>query len=524
MVTGGGRSVKRKILTAVLVTSLVILTVSVFLLGVSIDSACSLSLDSEVLQEWWNIYNSLPEVDTESEIVLSSSYFSLLDHMYYVPEERDQGVDGTFPHCGNCWVWPGTGIMEIALNVQCGIKDRLSIQYITSCMKSSDIHDPPDWLNPGWWPCCGGSIQWFTDFYSDKGYVISWSNTNAHWQDGGVQCSAGGSTVSCDTISTTPNYTVTECAAQKIATHDVDQETAISNIKNVLHQNRGVYFSYFLCEDNWPGFNDFWYNQPETAIWTPPSGPLTCTPGNCAVGHAVLCVGYNDTDLENSYWIMLNSWGTAHGERPNGLFRMKMDINYTSTIIDECADPLEKYPGLWWETIDVTFEAKHDVAVTEVKPYRTVISNDTTTSINVTVQNQGDTMETFNVTLYYNDTLQIGTQTVTLINEEFRTLTFEWNTTSLPLGNYTLKAEASTVPGETNIEDNIFIFENITISITGDVNADGTVNIIDLYQVAKAFQTKLGQEKWNSNADLNEDRVINISDLFIIAKNFGKTT
>lgn len=150
MVTGGGRSVKRKILTAVLVISLVMLPVSVCLLGVSIDSACSLSLDSEVLQEWWNIYNSLPEIDTESGIVPSSSYFSLLDHMYYVPEERDQGVDGTFPHCGNCWVWPGTGIMEIALKVQCGIKDRLSIQYITSCMKSSDIHDPPDWLNPGW--------------------------------------------------------------------------------------------------------------------------------------------------------------------------------------------------------------------------------------------------------------------------------------------------------------------------------------------------------------------------------------
>jgi hypothetical protein len=513
--------VKRKILTAVLVISLVMLPVSFFLLGMSIDSAYSLNLDSVFFQGWWDIHNSLPEVDTESGVVPSSSYFSLLDHMYYVPEERDQGVNGTFPHCGNCWVWPGTGIMEIALNVQCGIKDRLSIQYITSCMNYSDIHDPPDWLQSSWWPCCGGSIQWFTDFYSDKGYVIPWSNTNAHWQDGGVQCSAGSSTVSCDTISTTPNYTVTECALQKITTHGMDKETAISNIKDVLHQNRGVYFSYFFCEDNWPGFIDFWYNQPETAIWTPPSSPLTCTPGNCAVGHAVLCVGYNDTDPENSYWIMLNSWGTAHGERPNGLFRMNMDIDYTSTITDECADPPEKYPSLWWETIDATFETIHDVAITSSEPYRTILGNNTSTAINVTAENQGDYPENFNVTIYYNLTI-IEIQTVDSGNST--TLMFNWNTTGIPLGNYTLTAVASQVPGETEIEDNALTFYPIQISIAGDINADGTVNIVDISKAAVAFQTNPGDPSWNSNADVNEDTVINIIDISKIAIEYGKTT
>lgn len=115
---GEGRSVKRKIQAAVLVISLLILLVWVFLLGVSTDSECSLSLNSEVLQEWRDIHDSTPQVDIESGVVFSSSCFSLLEHMYYVPEERDQGVNGTFPHCGNCWVWPGTGIMEIALDVQ----------------------------------------------------------------------------------------------------------------------------------------------------------------------------------------------------------------------------------------------------------------------------------------------------------------------------------------------------------------------------------------------------------------------
>ena len=36
---------------------------------------------------------------------------SLLDHISYVPAERNQG------NCGNCWNWAGTGVMEVALDV-----------------------------------------------------------------------------------------------------------------------------------------------------------------------------------------------------------------------------------------------------------------------------------------------------------------------------------------------------------------------------------------------------------------------
>jgi hypothetical protein len=37
------------------------------------------------------------------------------------------------------------------------------------------------------------------------------------------------------------------------------------------------------------------------------------------------------------------------------------------------------------------------------------------------------------------------------------TLTFNWNTTGMPRGNYTMKAVASTVLGETNTANNVFI-------------------------------------------------------------------
>lgn len=64
-------------------------------------------------------------------------------------------------------------------------------------------------------------------------------------------------------------------------------------------------------------------------------------------GHAVLCVGYNDEDLANSYWIMLNSWG-ANAGRTYGFFRVDMDINYN------CADANGDY-NLYWQTLSVDY-------------------------------------------------------------------------------------------------------------------------------------------------------------------------
>lgn len=71
----------------------------------------------------------------------------------------------------------------------------------------------------------------------------------------------------------------------------------------------------------------------------------------------------------------------------------------------------------------------HDVAVIDLTASPTKPSPGQLVSINVTVENQGDYTETFDVSVYYTlmfDPL-IGTQTVTdLLRGENRTLTFEW--------------------------------------------------------------------------------------------------
>ena len=291
-------------------------------------------LDDETIQDWVELYNSAPRAYIDQEFTPTAGSFSLLDHLEYVPTERDQGS------CGNCWVWAGTGILEIALDVQEVIKDRLSVQYFTSCWHGGTAYD---------WACCGGTLGWFTDWYQAKGFVIPWSNTNAHWQDKYKTC-ADGTSVPCHTISTSPSYQLSHCTEETIETHDVGQTQDIANVKNVLHQNKAVWFAFFLPNNaDWNTFFNFWNNEPESAIWNPDYSCGHTWVSDEGAGHAVLCVGYDDTDPENSYWIMVNSWGTSGGDRPNGIFHVDMDMNYDCWLNDFGY-------SLYWQTLDVDFD------------------------------------------------------------------------------------------------------------------------------------------------------------------------
>lgn len=297
----------------------------------------------KTLKEWIDSRNGLPQADIspfDRYMVMQYSKsgqvtsFSLLDHLDYIPEERDQG------RCGNCWVWGSTGAMEIALDVQHGIKDRLSIQYFDS-----------NYSRDGGWACDGGTIPWFADFYSETGMAVPWSNTNAYYQDGDGG-SSDGSNVPADDISTVPSYPITSIEAKRIPTWKAGEQTAINNIKAVLHQGSAVPFCFYMPErEDWIILFDFWDEKPETAIWNPDySCGKEMTDGG---GHEVLCVGYNDAPgVDNDYWVMLNSWSTANGGRPNGLFRVDMHMDYDGQF---GSDGEWQHSFEWW-TLDITFD------------------------------------------------------------------------------------------------------------------------------------------------------------------------
>ena len=56
-----------------------------------------------------------------------------------------------------------------------------------------------------------------------------------------------------------------------------------------------------------------------------------------------------------------------------------------------------------------------------------------------------------------------------------------------------------------------------------DLNKDGTVNILDIALVAKAYGTIPGDDNWNEIADLDNNERIDILDIATVAKDYGKT-
>ena len=165
-------------------------------------------------------------------------------------------------------------------------------------------------------------------------------------------------------------------------------------------------------------------------------------------------------------------------------------------------------------------EMTHDIAITGITPYRTIVPNRTMTSINVTIANQGDFQETFTIIASYNSTA-FASQMITVGNGSSVKWLVIWNTTGVTLGNYIITTIAGQLPGETDTADNSFS-SLMQVSILGDINGDGRVDMKDVSKVAAGFQATPGQPRWTVNGDLDENGVINMKDISTIAKEFGK--
>jgi hypothetical protein len=67
----------------------------------------------------------------------------------------------------------------------------------------------------------------------------------------------------------------------------------------------------------------------------------------------------------------------------------------------------------------------------------------------------------------------------------------------------------------------------ITINLTqkplGDINEDHSVDILDVFIVARSFGAKPEDPNWNGSADLDKNSVIDILDVFAVARDYGKT-
>ncbi len=111
-------------------------------------------------------------------------------------------------------------------------------------------------------------------------------------------------------------------------------------------------------------------------------------------------------------------------------------------------------------------EMTHDIAITGMPPYRTIVPNRTMTSINVTIANQGDFQETFTIIASYNSTA-FASQMITVGNGSSVKWLVIWNTTGVNLGNYIITTIAGQLPGETDTADNQLFLSDAGLNTWG---------------------------------------------------------
>jgi hypothetical protein len=103
------------------------------------------------------------------------------------------------------------------------------------------------------------------------------------------------------------------------------------------------------------------------------------------------------------------------------------------------------------------------------------------------------------------------------------TLSFNWDTRGVPCcENYVIKAIASNVFGETNVDNNIYVCGLVRVKKMGDVNGDCIVDIRDLTTAILAFRTFPGRPGWNPEMDLDRNNIIDLRDFVIIILHFHR--
>jgi general secretion pathway protein D len=127
---------------------------------------------------------------------------------------------------------------------------------------------------------------------------------------------------------------------------------------------------------------------------------------------------------------------------------------------------------------------ERDVAVISVNASTSEAVAGEIVDVYAVVLNQGGKTETFDVTAYANDTA-VGTKTVTgLAKSSNTTVDIPWNTGGATVGEYVIKAEVQSLPGETDLSDNVFVDGTVTI-VPGlhDVSVESVaVSASELYE------------------------------------------
>lgn len=166
--------------------------------------------------------------------------------------------------CGSCWAFAVTAALESQVMIGTGgLPIDLSEQILVSCSGAGS--------------CSGGSPSSASNYIRDVGLPVE----------------------SCFPYTATNNSCSNACFNWQSNTSKVigwhSSTPTVNDIKNALYAYGPVLATMYV-------YNDFYYYR---------SGVYSYTSGSYVGAHAVLAVGYDDT---NQCFIVKNSWGTGWGE------------------------------------------------------------------------------------------------------------------------------------------------------------------------------------------------------------------
>jgi subtilisin family serine protease len=230
---------------------------------------------------------------------------------------------------------------------------------------------------------------------------------------------------------------------------------------------------------------------------------------------------------------LYNSTGTAYGEPSI----VQKSISAGTGGLEQIVLDDVPYDGLYYLVVKRAFATTsagvftlvssvtpgHEVSAVSVVAEPVVVYPVDPVNVTVTVKNNGLSVETFDVTVYYNATV-VGTQTVVgLLPGSVAVLNFTWNTVGVVPGYYVVSAVADSVPGEYDLGDNVVAFPGaVVVKIPGDVNSDNVVDGADLVLLRVAYGSTILSVNWSSECDFNSDGLIDVNDVRVLGKNFGK--
>ena len=202
------------------------------------------------------------------------------------------------------------------------------------------------------------------------------------------------------------------------------------------------------------------------------------------------------------------SWNVTEVEEP-GIYTIK-------TVADNVSNEANTTNN---EYVNGAIRLYHNITVIDVMPFKTSVCQNSTVNITITVENQGDYPETFNITAYANTT-SIETRTITLPGGNSDSIVFAWNTSGFFMGNFTISAYAEPVLGENCTKD---ADKEVCVTGPGDVDGDLDVDLSDVLAVALAFGSFPGQPLWDPNLDIDGNGSVDLTDYLETVLNYGKT-